>query len=138
MRRTTNLLLLLFLLLPLSLWAQKAAKAFSIDLTVKDKETKEAIIMATVQLQPSGAVAVTNMDGEASIKNVEAGTYNINISYVGYEPINTQVKVTRNLKLNYQMMPSTLALKEVNVVARQNASGKATSSIIGRQAIDHL
>lgn len=76
MRRTTNLLLLLFLLLPLSLWAQKAAKAFSIDLTVKDKETKEAIIMATVQLQPSGAVAVTNMDGEASIKNVEAGTYN--------------------------------------------------------------
>ena len=123
MRRTTNLLLLLFLLLPLSLWAQKAAKAFSIDLTVKDKETKEAIIMATVQLQPSGAVAVTNMDGEASIKNVEAGTYNINISYVGYEPINTQVKVTRNLKLNYQMMPSTLALKEVNVVARQNASG---------------
>ena len=138
MRLTKTTLLLLFLLLPLSLCAQKTTGAYSIDLSVKDKDTKEAIIMATVQLQPSGAVAVTNMDGTASIRNVEAGTYTINISYVGYEPITTQVKVARNMKLNYQMTPTTLALREVSVVAKQNASGKATSSIIGRQAIDHL
>ena len=138
MRLTKTTLLLLFLLLPLSLWAQKSTDAYSIDLTVKDKDTKEAIIMATVQLQPSGAVAVTNMDGVASIRNIEAGTYLVNISYVGYEPISTQVKVSRNMKLNFQMTPTTLALREVSVVARQNASGKATSSIIGRQAIDHL
>ena len=130
--------LLLSLLLPLSLWAQKPTGDYSVELTVKDKDTKEAVIMATVQLQPSGAVAVTDMNGKASVKNIEEGIYTINISYVGYEPITTQVKVTRNMKLNFQMTPTTLALREVNVVARQNASGKATSSIIGRQAIDHL
>ena len=53
MRLTKTTLFLLFLLLPLSLWAQKTTGAYSIDLTVKDKDTKEAIIMATVQLQPS-------------------------------------------------------------------------------------
>ena len=138
MRLTKTTSLLLFLLLPLSLWAQKPTGDYSVELTVKDKDTKEAVIMATVQLQPSGAVAVTDMNGKASVKNIEEGIYTINISYVGYEPITTQVKVTRNMKLNFQMTPTTLALREVNVVARQNASGKATSSIIGRQAIDHL
>jgi hypothetical protein len=44
--------LLLSLLLPLSLWAQKPTGAYSVELTVKDKDTKEAVIMATVQLQP--------------------------------------------------------------------------------------
>ena len=36
------------------------------------------------------------------------------------------------------MSPTSLALKEVVVVAKQNAAGESTSSIIGRQAIDHL
>ena len=40
MRLTKTTLFLLFLLLPLSLWAQKATKVFSIDLTVKDKIDK--------------------------------------------------------------------------------------------------
>ena len=48
MRLTKITSLLLFLLLPLSLWAQKSAESYSVDLTVKDKDTKEAVIMATV------------------------------------------------------------------------------------------
>lgn len=138
MRLTKTISTLLLLLISIPLWAQKSASGFTIDLSVKDKDTKEAIIMATAHLQPSGAVAVTNMDGVATIKNVEAGTYTVNISYVGYQPISTTVKVTRDMKLAFQMAPTTLALQEVNVVAKQSAAGKSTSSIIGRQAIDHL
>ena len=138
MRRTTNLLLLLFLLLPLSLWAQKAAKAFSIDLTVKDKETKEAIIMATVQLQPSGMLAVTDVDGKATLRNITEGQYTLQVSYVGYEPQSIRVNVNKPLKMTCQLVPTTLALQEVNVVARQKAGGASTTSVIGRQAIDHL
>ena len=138
MRLTKTISTLLLLLTSIPLWAQKTAGGFTIDLSVRDKDTKEAIIMATAHLQPSGAVAVTNMDGIATIKNVEAGTYTINISYVGYQPVSTTVKVARDMKLSFQMAPTTLALQEVNVVAKQNAAGKSTSSIIGRQAIDHL
>lgn len=120
------------------LCAQKTAGSYTIDLTVKDKETKEAIIMASIQLQPSGMLAVTDADGKATLRNVEAGQYTLQVSYVGYEPQNIRVNVNKALKMTCQLMPTTLALQEVNVVARQNASGKATSSIIGRQAIDHL
>lgn len=129
--------LLLGLLIPLGAVAQKKG-SYTLDLSVKDKDTKEAVIMATIQLQPTGAMAVTDMDGKSSVKNVEAGTYTVNISYVGYESISTQVKVSKNTKLDFLMVPTTLALSEVTVTAKQNAAGAATSSIIGRQAIDHL
>ena len=36
------------------------------------------------------------------------------------------------------MIETSLALDEVNVVATKNEAGQATSSKIGRQAIDHL
>ena len=135
--RQSFLCLLLGLLIPLGAVAQKKG-SYTLDLTVKDKDTKEAVIMATIQLQPTGAMAVTDMNGRASVKNVEAGTYTVNITYVGYEPVSTQVKVSKNVKLDFQLVPTTLALNEVTVTAKQNAAGAATSSIIGRQAIDHL
>jgi hypothetical protein len=130
------LLFCLFTFLPLYATAQKAA--YTLQLTVSDKDTSEPVIMASVQLQPTGIMAVTDMDGHATLRNVPAGTYRLNISYVGYEPVNTSVKVGSNLKLNYRMTQTTLALQEVNVVARQKAGGASTTSVIGRQAIDHL
>ena len=134
-----TLFVLSLLVLSVSAMAQKSkGPAYSIDLTVKDKGTKEAIIMATVQLQPSGAIAVTDADGHATIKNVETGTYTVNISYVGYEPVNTTIKVNKPLHLNFLMEPTTLALQEVSVTAKQKVSGASTSSLISRQAIDHL
>lgn len=132
-------LFLLLSLIPLGLEAQKSdKKTYAVNLTVKDKQTQEAIIMASVQLHPTGLLAVTDMDGRATFPHVEAGLYTLSISYVGYQSVNTQIRVSGPLSLTFQMEPTTLALNEVMVVARQNASGTSTSSIIGRQAIDHL
>lgn len=94
--------------------------------------------MATVQLQPAGVTTVTNADGQANISNVPDGEYVLHISYVGYEPVATRMKVTKDLQLRYALMPTSLSLKEVQVVAKQRESGASTSSVIGRQAIDHL
>ena len=136
MRLIQRILLLLVLGTPLLAFGQKTSH--SIYLTVKDKGTKESIIMATVQLQPIGIIAVTDADGRATFQNIENGNYMLQVSYVGYESKNISIKLNKNLQLTCQLSPSTLALQEVNIVARQNVAGKATSSIIGRQAIDHL
>ena len=139
MKDILRLLLCFLLLSPVVVFAQKTAKkTYNITLSVTDKDTKESIIMATVKLQPSDIVAVTNVDGIAILRNVEPGNYNIEVSYVGYETKNIQLLVNKTHLLNCPLTPSTLALKEVTVTAKQNASGAATSSVIGRQAIDHL
>ena len=133
---TLTTLLSLLLLCPL--WASAQKDGHTLSITVTEKGSREAIIMATLQLQPSGAMAVTDVDGQAKIANVPTGDYTLQISYVGFEPINTRLKVTKDLQLTYQMVPTSLALREVKVVARQKESGASTSSVIGRQAIDHL
>ena len=136
MRYIQCILLLLVLGTPLLAFGQKMGNP--IQLTVKDKDTKEPIIMATVQLQPTGIIAVTDADGRATFQNIENGNYTLQVSYVGYESKNIRLKADKPLHLTCQLTPTTLALQEVNIVARQNAAGKSTSSVIGRQAIDHL
>lgn len=134
-----RLLLILLLIVPLCCAAQESGKRnHAIHLTVKDKDTKEPIIMATIYLHPSGVVAVTDADGQAHLRNIEDGNYSLQISYVGYEQQHIQVKVNKDLNMNCQLVPTTLALQEVSVIAKQKASGASTSSLINRQAIDHL
>ena len=139
MRKLPYALLLLLMLLPTTLQAQQTdKKTYDVNLTVTDKDTKESIIMATIQLQPTGIMAVTDIDGHATLRNITAGTYTVNISYVGYEPFTTRVAINKPINMKCQLTPTTLALNEVSVTAKQNVSGASTSSIIGRQAIDHL
>lgn len=64
-----KLIRLLFILLmatPLNTLAQKGNNrvAHTLELTVKDKDNKEPIIMATIQLQPTGMLDVKSSDGK--------------------------------------------------------------------------
>ena len=64
-----KLIRLLFILLmatPLNAFAQKGNNrvAHTLELTVKDKDNKEPIIMATIQLQPTGMLDVKSSDGK--------------------------------------------------------------------------
>ena len=137
-RKYSLLVVLLCTVLGSAAQKSTAPRGYTIDIDVSDRDTREPIIMATVQLRPTGIVAVTDMDGHATLRNVETGDYHITISYVGYEPVNTSLHVSKPLNMKFQMTPTTLALKEVSVTARQRASGASTSSVISRQAIDHL
>lgn len=134
------IVLTLFLVLADAITAPAQTKAgkYAVRLTVTEKGTHEPVVMATCSLDPLGAVTVTDADGKASVGNVPAGVYRLKVSYVGYEEYVSNVKVGSDLALAVQLTPTSLALQEVVVTARQNASGTSTSSKIGRQAIDHL
>ena len=135
-----HIVLTLFLVLADAITAPAQTKAgkYAVRLTVTEKGTHEPVVMATCSLDPLGAVTVTDADGKASVGNVPAGVYRLKVSYVGYEEYVSNVKVGSDLALAVQLTPTSLALQEVVVTARQNASGTSTSSKIGRQAIDHL
>ena len=111
----------------------------SISLTVTEKRSHEPIIMATALLQPVGLGAVTDANGRAVLRGVPDGTYTLHVSYVGFQSRQVQLRVNgKDLQLRIEMEEASLSLREVSVTARQNVSGSSTSSIIGRQAIDHL
>lgn len=135
----TRFLLLMLTLVSTFAFAQKGGPVYDISVNITDAQTKEPIIMGSVQLSPLGQYAVTDVKGKANIKNVPVGTYTLTVTYVGYETYTTQLVINnKNLDLNIRMSEASLALKEVSVTAKQNAAGTSTASIIGRQAIDHL
>ena len=133
--------LLLLLVIGQGVWAQETSKTTEnhiVSIVVNDKNTKESVIMANCSLDPLGSFNVTDIDGKALFQKVPTGVFTLKVSYVGYETYTRTLKVDKDLTVNVQLVPTSLALKEVVVTAKQNASGASTSSIIGRQAIDHL
>lgn len=121
-----------------SLLAVLSLSAHKVSVSVKDKTTGEAVMMATASLQPLASLTVTDIDGNATFDNVPDGTYVLKITYVGYQDYTTTLKVSADNKLDIKLTATSLALQEVVVTAKQNAAGTSTSSLIGRQAIDHL
>lgn len=88
---------------------------------VKDKETKEPIPFCTVVLKQNGMMvsgAATDFDGKYVIKPITPGTYNVEVSFVGY---NTQIQNgvivgARMEFLNVDLASSATDLQIVEVV----------------------
>ncbi|HET6463055.1 MAG TPA: carboxypeptidase regulatory-like domain-containing protein, partial [Candidatus Krumholzibacteria bacterium] len=68
----------------LALWAAGAAMAGTIEGTVKDSKTGEALVGATIRIVNSDLGAATNLDGKYVIANVSPGIYSLRVSYSNY------------------------------------------------------
>lgn len=97
-----------------------------IKVTLKDKSNNEAIPFANVVIYQNGVqvgVGTTNMDGEAIVKPLNPGSYDVKGVYVGYQPSEVKGVVVGEGKL----VPVTIALSngegvnlaEVEVVTYQ-------------------
>lgn len=53
---------------------------------VTDARTNESLPGANVIIDGTLTVAVTDFDGKFVLKNIKAGTYNLKVSFVGYQP----------------------------------------------------
>lgn len=75
--------ILLFVLTGISFSA--LAQAGSITGHIFDKNNQEPLIGATAVIENSTQGTSTDFDGNFTLKDVKAGTYNIKVSYIGYD-----------------------------------------------------
>ncbi|MGL5272635.1 MAG: TonB-dependent receptor, partial [Phocaeicola sp.] len=118
-------------------WSQ-AKNAFSIQLKVTDKATKEPMIGAVCQVKSLGIFAVTDVNGIATLTGVPRGEVLVEAQSLGYENFSNRIQLTKDLSIQVPMVETSLALNEVVVTAKASAAGASTGSTIGRQAMDHL
>ncbi|MGY3088318.1 TonB-dependent receptor [Hymenobacter sp. UYAg731] len=84
---------------------------------VTDKKTSEGVIGATVLVTGTTLAAPVNVDGSYSLP-LDAGTYNITMTYVGYKPLTFPgivIKSGETTTLNGTMEESATSLTEVTV-----------------------
>ena len=108
---------ILFLILFLTL-SVMTAMAGTIKGTITDKQTREPLTGATVQIAGTTQGAIADMDGNYSL-DVKDGTYTLHIKYVGYKDIvlNNVKAGNADVVLNFELESDAQALSEVSVVA---------------------
>ncbi len=98
---------------------------------VADKETHEALIGASVQIIGTTQGAATDIDGYFLINNVEAGTYDVRITHVGYQPMvykKVTIRPGLRTKISIELQPTAVELHEIEVTAERPMIEKDVTS----------
>jgi hypothetical protein len=128
MKRYTIALFLLFAI-SISAFAQYG----KITGQVTDRDTKEPLIGANVILEGTSLGASTDVNGNYSILNVPAGSYNLKTTYVGYQPttisgVSVVAGLTRDM--NVQLASTAVQLNAVEIVATRPLIEKTSTNAV--------
>ncbi len=116
------------------------SKYATIEGVVNDVEAGTPLSYATVVLSPSGQYTLTDEKGRYSFEKVTPGEITVKVEFYG------KIAQTRELNasgggtyaINFNMEDMTFRMEEVVVTAQRSEAGASTSSVISRQAMDHL
>ncbi len=85
---------------------------------IKDGETGEELIGATVFVKELGTGTVTNVYGFFSL-TLPNGSYNLKFSYVGFQDVEKQIDLTENTKFDIELPTNSKVLEEVVITGEQ-------------------
>lgn len=120
-----------------------AQEGGTVEGTVTDAQTGESLPGANVVLVGTDQGAATDADGSFVVQNVDAGTYSIRASFLGYEERvqeNVQVQAGETTTVNFSLRQREQALDELVVVGygrqeRQDVTA-AVSQVSAQQLED--
>jgi len=128
-RRSAHLILTCILLsgifLPSAILAQKEGQITG---RVSDAETKEYLPGANVVLKGTGYGDATDKVGNFKISHIPPGTYDMVVTYLGYEPETIKVTIGANgaaIKQNVSLTQSAVKMQEVQVTGLRQGQTKA-------------
>lgn len=120
-------------------------QAFGADITdvdikgrVKDSQSKEPLIGATVKVIGSDVASVTDIDGNFQLSGLKDGIYDIEIKYIGYKTaIKRQVKIEDNkvTTLDFEMETDNRQLAGVEVIAKANRESENVTMMEQKRSI---
>jgi iron complex outermembrane receptor protein len=83
---------------------------------ILDEDSQEPLIGATLEFEELGKGSVTDIDGVVLVPNLPIGTYDIHVSYIGYEELETTISITANMETPiFYLHSSSEELEEVVV-----------------------
>ncbi|MDN3665298.1 carboxypeptidase-like regulatory domain-containing protein [Algibacter miyuki] len=103
----------------------------SISGNILDLESNQAPLeLATITIKETGAKTVTDKNGSFKFEHLQAGTYNVSLSFVGYESKTIAVNVVDNriTTINETLGANTLSLDDL-MAAFANSKTAETSSV---------
>jgi len=110
---------------------------FSIHGIVQDKKTGSALSNATVQLEGTSAIALSDDQGHFTFENLAAGPYTVHVKFIGYIDNTENVELHANMELTFALEENLQVTEEVVVYAtRANDKTPTTFTNVGKQTIE--
>ncbi len=92
--------------------------------TIVDKDTKEPLIGASIQVKGTNIGTVTDIDGNFIFPNLENTTYTFTIRYIGYTELQQEVDVSQCERLNIEMKMDGVALEDIHIAVKKNTASE--------------
>jgi TonB-dependent receptor len=102
----------------------RTATAVSIEGTVKDAQTGEALPGANVVLAGTTLGASSDIHGKYTIRNVPPGSYTIRATYVGYTQFSATLPVDGSATVTYDFKLNAVTIEGQTVVVTAQALGQ--------------
>ncbi len=106
---------------------------------VTDLTNGEALIGANVIVVGTSLGAATDVNGEYSVSNLSAGTYQVKASYIGYQTItqvNVRLSAELTTELNFKLPAEGISVGEVIVVSERPLINKSNTNAIRTTTTD--
>lgn len=115
-------------LLNMTLYAQKTGVIYG---TIKDKNTQELLIGATILIENTTLGTAADIDGNFKIEQIPVGSYNVSASYIGYKKnTKTNIVVTsgNDNSLSFELDPTGSELAEVVISVNKSVNIRTAES----------
>lgn len=112
-----------------------AQTKYTISGTIKDSQTGETLIGATVSTAELPQTGVASNDYGFYSLSLPAGNYTLRISYIGYKTITTPITLQKNTVIN-QALTIDNELREVVISSSRGASENITNPQMGVSKLD--
>lgn len=103
------------------------AQNFKLSGVVQDGETGDPMIGAAIILKENSLYAVSGLDGSFSIRNIPAGVYEVEISFISYKTQKQSVNIDKNTVLNVKLQPDQLMLNSFEVIETRDLSSESSA-----------
>ncbi len=129
----------LLLTFSMVLYALLAWSQYSVTGRVTDRETGEALNGAHIIFENTMLATVSRSDGLFALLNLKPKTYQLKISYIGYETIVKEVQVSKNISLNLALTPRAIMHDEFVITAvRAGHDAPFSFSSLDRNRIEEI
>ncbi|MGQ8338424.1 TonB-dependent receptor [Sunxiuqinia sp. A32] len=130
----------LFILIPLLFFAILASAQHRIAGTIKDAKTGDPLIGANIYLAGTTYGAASDKEGKYEITNVSDGTYELRVSYKGYQSEQVMLEVYQNKSsVHFRLIENSIDLNAIVVTGTRSeqpiSNSPVLTQLIGKKAI---
>jgi len=113
-----------------------AAAQFSVSGKITEKATGGIVAGATVRIESTSLVTVSDQSGSFVFSNVKAGNYTIAVSFLGYQKIKKAISVPAEATVNFELTTDTSFMIDMVTIIRGPNNSPTTFTNLKKADLD--